>query len=60
VKTQFANLREAPDSNSKVTGLLKKGMKLTLLEEKKEWYRVRLEDGKEGWVAASVTSLQPE
>lgn len=60
VKTQFANMRVEPSTNAKVLAVLKKGNKLTVLEEKNEWYRIKLDDGKEGWVAASVTSLQPE
>lgn len=60
VKTQFANMRGEPSTNAKVLAVLKKGMKLTVLEEKNEWYRIKLDDGKEGWVAASITSLQPE
>jgi curli biogenesis system outer membrane secretion channel CsgG len=60
VKTQFANMRAEPSNTAKVLAVLRKGMKLTVVDEKSEWYRVKLEDGKEGWVAASVLSLQPE
>lgn len=60
VKTQFVNMRAEPNVSAKVLAVLKKGMKLTLLDEKAQWYRVKLEDGSEGWVAASVTSLHPE
>lgn len=59
VKTQ-ANMREEPSTQAKVLTVLKKGMKLTVLGEQNQWYRIKLEDGKEGWVAASVTSLHPE
>ncbi|HBH01898.1 MAG TPA: hypothetical protein DDZ42_08250 [Candidatus Rokubacteria bacterium] len=60
VKTQFANMRAEPGNTARVLAILKKGMKLTVLDEKSEWYRVKLEDGREGWVAPSVVSIQPE
>lgn len=44
------NLREGPGMNYKVTGNVKKGTSLTILEEKGNWLHVRLEDGKEAWV----------
>jgi len=56
VKTSFANLREAPGSKGRIVGVLKQGMRLELLEEKDQWFRVRVEDGREGWVAESVTT----
>jgi SH3-like domain-containing protein len=33
---------------------------MTVLEKGSQWYRVRLDDGKEGWVAESVTSDRPD
>ncbi len=52
----FVNLRQGPSMDSKILTVLKKGTKLTVLEEKAGWLRVRLEDGKEGWVGKSMTS----
>lgn len=60
IKTQFANLREAPGDKSKIVGVLKRGTKLSVVDGKNDWYRVKLDDGREGWVAGSVTALQPE
>jgi len=56
------NLREGPGMNFKIISVLKKGTKLTVLEEKAGWLRVRLEDGKEGWVGKATTSegVQPK
>jgi len=56
------NLREGPGMNFKIISVLKKGTKLTVLEEKAGWLRVRLEDGKEGWVGKAMTSegVQPK
>jgi uncharacterized protein YgiM (DUF1202 family) len=50
------NLREGPSMDSKIISVLKKGTKLTVLEEKAGWLRVRLDDGKEGWVGKAMTS----
>jgi uncharacterized protein YgiM (DUF1202 family) len=50
------NLRQGPSMNDKIIRVLKKGTKLTVLEEKAGWLRVRLEDGTEGWVGKSMTS----
>jgi hypothetical protein len=50
------NLREGPGTNYKVVRTVKKGTSLAILEEKKEWLRVRLEDGKEAWVNKAATS----
>jgi SH3-like domain-containing protein len=40
----------------KVLVVIPRATKLDLLETKSGWHRVRLSDGKEGWIADSVTS----
>ena len=52
----FVNLRQGPSMNDKIISVLKKGTKLTVLEEKAGWLRVRLEGGTEGWVAKAMTT----
>lgn len=52
----FVNLREGPSMGSKIVKVLKKGTKVTVLQEKSGWLRVQLEDGTEGWVAKAMTS----
>lgn len=52
----FVNLRQGPSMDSKIIIVLKKGTKLTVLEEKAGWLRVRLGDGMEGWVAKAMTT----
>ena len=52
----FVNLRQGPSMDSKIISVLKKGTKLTVLEEKAGWLRVRLEDGTEGWVGKAMTT----
>lgn len=52
----FVNLRQAPSTDSKIITVMKKGTKLTILEDKLGWLHVRLEDGTEGWVGKSMTA----
>lgn len=54
------NLREGPGLNYKVTGNVKKGTMLPVLEDKGGWLRVRLENGKEAWVSKAATSEAPK
>jgi uncharacterized protein YgiM (DUF1202 family) len=56
VKTHLANLREGGGTSMKILRVLRQGTRLEVLEERSEWFRVRLQDGQEGWVAASVTA----
>jgi N-acetylmuramoyl-L-alanine amidase len=56
IKTSLANLRETPGSKGRIIGVLKQGTRVEVLEEKDQWFRVRVEDGREGWVAESVTT----
>lgn len=42
--------------DSKIIKVLKKGTKLTVLQEKGGWLRIQLEDGTEGWVGKTMTS----
>ncbi len=54
------NLREGPGTNYKITGSAKRGSAVSILEDKGQWLRVRLEDAKEAWVFKSATSLAPK
>jgi SH3-like domain-containing protein len=56
VKTHLANLREATGTSGKILRVLRRGARLEVLETRNDWFRVRLEDGQEGWIAESVTS----
>jgi Bacterial SH3 domain len=60
VGVQRANFRQAPDLKARILAVLTKGTRLTVMEKSGQWYRVRLDDGKEGWVAESVTSTRPD
>jgi uncharacterized protein YgiM (DUF1202 family) len=56
IGTDLANFREQPGIRGRILAVLKRGTRVEVLEEKGDWYRVRLEDGREGWVAASVAA----
>jgi SH3-like domain-containing protein len=38
---------------------IEKGTGLSVLEEKGPWIRIRLEDGREGWIGKATTSEIP-
>jgi SH3-like domain-containing protein len=59
VKTHLANFREGAGTGRRILRVLRQGARLEILEERSDWFRVRLDDGQEGWVAASVTSAAP-
>jgi len=42
--------------SKKLCRYMKKGTKLTVLQEKLGWLRIQLEDGTEGWVGKALTS----
>ncbi len=50
------NLRQGPSMDAKIVTVLKKGTKLTVLEEKLGWLHVKTADGTEGWVGKAMTS----
>jgi uncharacterized protein YgiM (DUF1202 family) len=51
-----ANLREKPDTKAKIVNVLTKGTKVVVVGKGNQWYRVRLHDGTEGWLAESVAA----
>jgi len=53
------NLRDGPGTDFKTLTEIKKGTALAILEEKGQWFRVRLEDGQEGWIGKATTSEAP-
>ena len=53
------SLREGPGVNHKSLLEIKKGTTLSVLEEKGQWLRVSLEDGREGWIGKATTSETP-
>jgi len=53
------SLREGPGTEFKILTEVVKGTGLAVIEEKGPWLKVRLEDGREGWVGKATTSTNP-
>ncbi len=58
--TGFLRVRENAGLNSKEIGQVKPGEKLVMLEESPGWVRIRLKDGKEGWVSSAYIQKSNE
>jgi hypothetical protein len=58
-------LRDQPGLSSRILGLLQPGTQMTLLEGPRlahghEWWRVRTQDGREGWVSSQGLVAKPD
>lgn len=49
-----ANIRSGAGNEFPLVTTVKQGDKLTVIGESGEWFNVRLEDGKEGWIKSGV------
>jgi Bacterial SH3 domain len=56
VAAKTANLRKAPAASSAALGRLKKGDRITFLEEKDDWLRVKLANEQIGWVRRDLVT----
>ena len=54
IRPAQANFRAAPGTNGRIVAVLRKGTRVEVLEARNQWYRVKLADGREGWIAESV------
>ena len=63
VKLSTANLREGAGTTFKIIGSAARGSRLAVLGEggsaNDRWFRVKLDDGREAWIASSVVSIDP-
>ncbi len=63
VKATTINIREDAGTSAKAVATARKGNKLLVLDEtqrgKEKWYRIRTEDGREGWVASWLVATEP-
>lgn len=51
---EAANIRSAPDRDSKVVATLRNGQKVTVFEESNGWIKVKLDNSAKGWVANNL------
>lgn len=54
------NVRSGTGTNFDIIAKVSKGSKMIILDEKNDWYRVKLEEGKLGWVANYVVDVKEE
>lgn len=57
----LVNVREGPDTSFSAFEALASGIGVVVLgrTESGDWYNVRLEDGREGWILANLVRVQP-
>src|SRR5215831_17586673 len=58
ITARQAVVRAGPDSKQGILATVPQGTRLALLETRKSWYKVLLDDGREGWVAQSAAQVQ--
>src|SRR5438132_14137052 len=58
ITARQAVVRAGPDSKQRILATVPQGTTLALLETRKGWYKVLLDDGQEGWVAQSAAQVQ--
>jgi len=51
-----AEVRYGPSTSDRIAFRLAEGLEITLDDEKEDWYRIRLRDGRSGWTAKSQVS----
>jgi len=59
VMVRSANIRDGPSTQSKVIAGAKWNDKLSVIEEREQWYQVKLPNGQDGWVHRSLCSSKP-
>jgi hypothetical protein len=63
IKNEVANLRDGAGASFRVIGTVPRGTRLTVISEagpeQSKWYKVKLADGREAWVASSVVTTNP-
>ncbi len=51
--TPTVNVKSAPDENSSTIFILHQGTKVSLLDESRDWQKIKLANGSEGWLLKS-------
>ena len=52
IAVDLANVRSGPTIDASVIAQVKYGTELPILGQEKDWYKIKLPDGREGYVAA--------
>jgi formylglycine-generating enzyme required for sulfatase activity len=58
ITARQAVVRAGPDSKQGILTTMSQGTTFALLETRKGWYKVLLDDGREGWVVQSAAQVQ--
>jgi|RhiMetdeSRZDD1v2_1073273.scaffolds.fasta_scaffold568007_1 uncharacterized protein YraI len=58
IAARQAVVRTGPDSKQGILATVPQGTTFALLETRKGWYKVLLDDGREGWVAQAAAQVQ--
>lgn len=53
------NLRTEPATSGRIISVLEQGLPVVILEQADDWYKIRLEDGLQGWVYSRFIAAQP-
>ncbi len=60
VKGDAVNIRLKPTTESQSLGRSRRGDLFPLVSKQKDWVKIRLKDGREGWIAARLVEILPE
>jgi tetratricopeptide (TPR) repeat protein len=60
VKADAVNIRLGPSTQSQALGRAKKSEVFPLVSRQKDWVKIRLRDGREGWIAERLAEMLPE
>lgn len=59
ISAERAELKVSPYSHARVVKALGRGQEVTVLAKSTYWYRVRAEDGQEGWISHTAVEARP-
>ncbi len=59
IKGNGVNFRAEPSLDSRVISVLKRGLKVVVIEKTEDWHKVQLANGQAGWVYRKFVELQP-
>ncbi|MEE8292282.1 MAG: caspase family protein, partial [Candidatus Tectomicrobia bacterium] len=60
VTVSHANVRGGPGITHPILTTVPRDAIFSLLERRQDWYKIRLDDGREGWIAGSIVKVAQE